>query len=175
MNVKICFKCKIEKPLSDYYKHAQMGDGHLNKCKSCTQADSKANALEKSKDPLWVEKEKTRAREKYHRLGYKEIHKPSSESKKLSIDRYKEKYPEKILARNVTTNLKSINGHLHHWSYNKEHLKDGIDISVKDHFTIHRFIVYDQERYMYRRIDTMELLDTREAHESFIAEVLSKN
>ena len=32
----------------------------------------------------------------------------------------------------------------------------------------HRFIVYDQERMMYRRYDTNELLDTKEKHESFI-------
>lgn len=34
-------KCGLEKPLKEYYKHKQMGDGHLNKCKECTKWDNK--------------------------------------------------------------------------------------------------------------------------------------
>lgn len=32
----------------------------------------------------------------------------------------------------------------------------------------HRFIVYDQERFMYRRYDTNELLYTKQKHYDFI-------
>lgn len=41
--MKKCFKCNIEKPLSDYYKHKEMKDGHLNKCKECTKKDTNNN------------------------------------------------------------------------------------------------------------------------------------
>ena len=166
MKTKTCFKCGIEKELSEYYAHKEMGDGHLNKCKSCTKIDTKKRTDELAKNPEWVKKERSRHREKYFRLDYKKKHKPLPEK---AIERritYNNKYPEKYQAKIKSGNLKaSIQGnHLHHWSYNKEHYKDVIELSMLEHNKLHRYIVYDQERMMYRRSDNNQLLDTKEKH-----------
>jgi hypothetical protein len=151
-----------------------MGDGYLGKCKSCAKNDTKNRLSILLQDASFVEKERKRSRDKYYRLDYLSKYKPSKESKKCAIDRYREKYPEKNLAKNASVRLSKKGYHAHHWSYNKEHCKDVIYLTPKDHLKLHRFIIYDQERMMYRRCDNNELLSTKEAHQTY-AEYCIKN
>jgi hypothetical protein len=46
-SVKTCFKCGAEKPLTDFYKHPQMKDGRVNKCKACNKVDVRVNRRKK--------------------------------------------------------------------------------------------------------------------------------
>ena len=49
---KPCIACKDVFPLSEFYKHPAMGDGHLNKCKACCRKhalENRANKLEEKR------------------------------------------------------------------------------------------------------------------------------
>lgn len=65
--MKTCFKCLKSKERSEFYKHPQMGDGLLGKCKECTKKDVADRASRKSNDPKWVESERLRHKEKSKR------------------------------------------------------------------------------------------------------------
>lgn len=170
MNIQIiCVKCFEKKDCNQFY-------GVQKECKECTKKRARERERLLRLDPDWVEKEKERARNKYHRLGYKEKHKPTKEKKRETMSKYKEKYPEKQLAKQASQRLPKVvkENHLHHWSYNKEHWKDCIELSEKEHNLAHRYMIYDQERMMYRDLDGI-LLDTKEAHLEYLSLFINKD
>ena len=146
-----------------------MSDGYVNKCKECCKEETKKTYQDNKQKEDFRDKQRKRGREKYHRLYVGKV--------KTSIDTVKEynkKYPEKYKAKYISQYLKKPfeGAERHHWSYNLEHAKNVIWLNTKDHNKVHRFIIYDQERFMYRRFDNNILLDTIESHEKFIRECL---
>jgi hypothetical protein len=163
---KKCKKCGETKPLSVFLKMKTMSDGYRNECRECRKKYHSKNREQLRKDPEWVKRENERSRQRY-------LNNP--DLKKKAILKYKEKYPEKHEAKVKTKRLKpKIKGNnLHHWSYNEEHYTDTIELTKKDHYTAHRFMIYDQERRMYRTLKG-ELLDTKEEHLLYISININK-
>lgn len=61
MDKKKCMKCGELKPLSDFYRHPMMKDGHLNKCKECAKRDVRSNYQKNREYYLAYEKTEKRA------------------------------------------------------------------------------------------------------------------
>lgn len=162
-NNKICFKCGLVKDLELFYKHPGMADGHLNKCIECARSDSGKRFKEKIKDPEFVDSERKRGRSKYHKYKYKSS--TTTESRRKWSDKFPEKRQANIVVSSVA--LDFMGAERHHWSYNVEHQLDVIQLSKKDHSKAHRFLIYDQDKMMYRATDGT-LLDTRESHKKYI-------
>ena len=59
--LKRCFKCHEVLPRTEFYKHSQMADGLLGKCKTCTKEDSTRRRYSK------IEEVRTYDRSRKHR------------------------------------------------------------------------------------------------------------
>ncbi len=161
---KKCNICLDEKDRGEFYANKESKDGLAPTCKTCYKERCRLRLKKlRETDSNWVIKERERVREKRIRLNYKSNLTPEQIS--AAIKRYKKKYPEKVAAKKRANYYltKKEGNHLHHWSYNEEHYADCIELNLKDHLKIHRYMVYDPERKMYRTRDNV-LLDTKEAH-----------
>lgn len=62
--MKKCFKCGVEKQLSEFYKHSKMADGRVNKCKECNKKDVQDNYADKREYYAKYEKERAQKPER---------------------------------------------------------------------------------------------------------------
>lgn len=60
--MKACFKCKVAQPFENFYKHPQMADGHLGKCKECNKRDVRENYEKRREQYLAYDKRRYRER-----------------------------------------------------------------------------------------------------------------
>lgn len=102
--MKICRECNTEKLLFEFYKHAAMADGYLNKCIQCVKSRIKKHRevnLEKIQAY-----DKTRANAPHRVQARKDYSKTEAgkRAKKKAMDSYREKFPMKHAAHVITRN-----------------------------------------------------------------------
>ncbi|WP_188470190.1 hypothetical protein [Hafnia psychrotolerans] len=105
MHTKICFKCKADKTLSAFYRHARMADGHLNKCKECTKLDNAANRRINFHHYQNYDQQRD---QNIERIELKKAYRQSTKGKIVVAachQRYQEKFPAKRKAHLLVGNF----------------------------------------------------------------------
>jgi hypothetical protein len=126
MEYKICRLCNINKPFEDYYKHPRLTSGVDSKCKECVKSKSKIRHQDLTEnDPNFVNKERERHKEKYHRLGYKD--------QQLEWDKDKP-WKKTSIYKGLSKKLGLERGfEAHHWNYNDDYLEDIFVLQASAH------------------------------------------
>lgn len=102
--MKLCFKCKAERPIEDFYRHPQMADGRLNKCKACTRADAVANRAAKAEYYRAFDRERAVLP---HRIEARRAYSATDAgraSRRIANDHYASDNPLKRVAHNAVSN-----------------------------------------------------------------------
>ena len=86
--MKACFKCDRWLPLSGFYKHPRMGDGHLGKCKECTRKDVRENHAKRRDHYLQYDRQRSRTPER--RAGIR-----------LSQEKWSDRHRARVLLHNA--------------------------------------------------------------------------
>lgn len=148
--MKTCFKCKETKDISEFYKHSEMKDGYLNKCKSCTKIDVSINYRKNISHYVEYDKKRSCLPHRIEARNKYALSDNGKEAHKRVFILSNNKFPEKRSARVAVGNAirdgflikkpcfscgSSINVQAHHEDYNKP--LDVVWLCVKCHRAEH--------------------------------------
>ncbi len=165
-----CKTCNSVKPITDYYP--VRNKTFRGSCKACCILQ--INGIKKKHEETNPDyRSEQRIKYSYKSDRWKKWYSDNKEVRLKEASDYIQRYPEKYKAAIAICKIPKLKGYnLHHWSYKDHHKTDVIPLKTRHHHKAHRFIIYDQCHFQYRRLDTNELLDTREKHESYIIEMI---
>lgn len=152
---KTCFKCGELKCLTLYYKHAQMADGHLNKCKECTKKDVREYRVENLDKVMAYDRNRPNKDERRESNNKRNLSKyKNCEEYRVRVlqsrSEHSKRNPHKKYAANAVNNAirdgkitrpdtcthcgdKGIPIEGHHWSYLEENWLDVIWLCIPCH------------------------------------------
>lgn len=102
--MKKCFKCSVDKSLSEYYKHKAMADGHLNKCKQCTKTDVNKHRDENIEKIRAYDRNRPNKKERAEKSSEYQKHGKGREVHLYANMKYKQENPIRCKARNAVSN-----------------------------------------------------------------------
>jgi len=142
--MKICKSCKIEKPISSFYKCQGMKDGHFNICKECFNIQGQKYRRKKSLDINWV-------------IANRERRKKYPQSKRHPFPEIQpghiwQKYRDKI---SIIPRYQ-----FHHWNYNFKYSVFYIHPSIHSKFHTLAKLNVEEKIYYFANIP----LKTKEEH-----------
>lgn len=104
--MKTCKRCSMSKPITEFYAHSKMADGHLNICKECVKSRVKKHRQENDsvraydRWRYWNDQ----ARMQYSKKQRKEWYENNKERSFARSKEYIKNNPEKRKAHNMVSN-----------------------------------------------------------------------
>lgn len=103
--MKTCFKCCESKPLTEYYKHPRMADGHLNKCKACTKKDVHEHRNGKGREKILAyDRDRANNPDRVAARAAYAASEAGKEAHKRACKKYHAKHPKRKAAHHAVSN-----------------------------------------------------------------------